>query len=63
MWAIRIDKCFLSDDRDVLRDAGKISHEVTYDKTLDEFEKYIIKQDELYKLDFDKMIYIKVNRL
>ena len=55
-WATRIDKYLLSDDRDVLRDAGKISHEIACDKALTEFEKYRVKQDKLYKSDFDKLI-------
>ena len=52
-WATRIDKFLLSDDRDILKDAGKISHEIACDKALTEFEKYRIKQDKLYKSDFD----------
>lgn len=55
-WATRIDKYLLSDDRDVLRDAGQISHEIACDKALVEFEKYRVKQDKLYKSDFDKLI-------
>ena len=55
-WANRIDKYLLSDDRDVLKDAGKISHEIAKEKALTEFEKYRIVQDKLYKSDFDKLI-------
>jgi hypothetical protein len=55
-WALRIDKFLLSDDRDILKDAGKISHEIARDKALTEFEKYRIKQDKLYKSDFDLLI-------
>ncbi len=55
-WATRIDKYLLSDDRDVLKDAGQISHEIACDKALAEFEKYRVKQDRLYKSDFDKLI-------
>lgn len=51
-----IDKFLLADDRDILRDAGKISHEIACDKALTEFEKYRIKQDKLYKSDFDLLI-------
>lgn len=52
-WSTRIDKYLLSDDRDILKDAGKISHEIACDKALTEYEKYRIKQDKLYKSDFD----------
>ncbi len=55
-WAMRIDKYLLSDDRDVLKDAGKISHEIACDKALSEYEKYRVKQDKLYKSDFDKLL-------
>ena len=55
-WAIRIDKFLLADDLDVLKDAGKISHEIACDKALTEFEKYRIKQDKLYKSDFDLLM-------
>ena len=55
-WATRIDKFLLADDRDVLKDAGKISHEIACDKALTEFEKYRVKQDKLYKSDFDKLL-------
>lgn len=55
-WATRIDKFLLADDRDILKDAGKISHEIACDKALTEFEKYRVKQDKLYKSDFDLLI-------
>ena len=55
-WATRIDKYLLSDDRDILKDAGRISHEIACDKALTEFEKYRIKQDKLYKSDFDLLL-------
>ena len=55
-WANRIDKFLLADDRDILKDAGKISHEIARDKALTEFEKYRIKQDKLYKSDFDLLL-------
>ena len=55
-WANRIDKYLLSDDRDVLKDAGNISHEIAEEKALTEFEKYRVVQDKLYKSDFDKLI-------
>lgn len=55
-WATRIDKFLLSDDRDIVKDAGKISHEIACDKALTEFEKYRIKQDKLYKSDFDLLL-------
>ena len=55
-WANRIDKYLLADDLDILKDAGKISHEIACDKALTEFEKYRVKQDRLYKSDFDLLL-------
>ena len=55
-WATRIDKFLLADDRDILKDAGKISHEIACDKAISEFEKYRVKQDKFYKSDFDLLI-------
>ena len=55
-WSNLIDKYLLLDERDILKDACKISHEIACDKALTEFEKYRIKQDKLYKSDFDLLI-------
>ena len=55
-WANRINKYLLSDDLDILKDAGKISHEIACDKALTEFEKYRVKQDKFYQSDFDKLM-------
>ena len=55
-WSTRIDKFLLADDLDILKDAGKISHEIACDKALTEFEKYRIKQDKFYKSDFDLLV-------
>jgi len=55
-WSTRIDKFLLADDLDILKNAGKISHEIACDKALTEFEKYRIKQDKLYKSHFDLLL-------
>ena len=55
-WVSLIDKYLLLDNRDILKDAGKISHEIACDRALTEFEKYRIKQDKLYKSDFDLLL-------
>ena len=60
-WSTRIDKFLLADDLDILKDAGKISHEIACDKALTEFEKYRIKQDKLYKSDFDLLLEESIN--
>lgn len=55
-WSTRIDKYLLADDLDVLKDAGKISHEIAVDKALSEFEKYRIVQDKVFESDFDRFM-------
>lgn len=55
-WAERIDKFLLSDDRDILKNAGKISMEIAKDHAETEYEKYRIVQDQLFESDFDKMM-------
>ena len=53
-WANRMEKYLLSDERDILKDAGKISMEFAKGYAQTEYEKYRIKQDRLYESDFDK---------
>lgn len=55
-WAERIDKFLLSDDRDILKNAGKISIDIAKERAETEYEKYRIVQDRLIESDFDKMI-------
>ena len=61
-WANRIDKYLLADDLDILKDAGNVSHEIACDKALTEFEKYRVKQDKLYKSDFDLLLEETINK-
>lgn len=58
-WANRIDKFLLSDDRDILKNAGKISVEIAKDRAETEFEKYRVVQDKLFESDFDRLIQTK----
>ena len=55
-WAERMERYLMSDDRDILADAGKISMEIAKDHAESEYEKYRITQDRLYESDFDKLI-------
>ena len=55
-WAERMEKYLLSDDRDILTDAGIISMEIAKDHAESEYEKYRIVQDQLYESDFDKLM-------
>src|SRR3990167_1347397 len=55
-WATRLDKFLDFDERDVLKNAGKISAKIAKDHAESEFEKYRIIQDRLFESDFDKEI-------
>jgi len=55
-WAKRLDLFLEYDDREVLKDAGKITAEIAKDRAESEFEKYRIVQDRLFESDFDKLI-------
>lgn len=54
-WASRVDRFLLADDRDILKDAGRISMEIAKSHAESKFEKYRIVQDRLYESDFDKL--------
>ena len=43
-------------DREILRDAGKVSAELAKEHALSEFEKYRIVQDRLFESDFDRVL-------
>jgi hypothetical protein len=60
-WANRLDKFLLADDRDLLKNAGNISAKIAKDKAKNEFEKYRIKQDQLYSSDFDRFLLLEEN--
>jgi len=60
-WANRLDKFLLADDRDLLQNAGSISAKIAKDKAENEFEKYRVKQDQLYTSDFDRFLQLEEN--
>lgn len=55
-WETRLNRFIEAADREVLRDAGKVSKEIAHTHALSEFEKYRVVQDRLYESDFDKAI-------
>jgi hypothetical protein len=55
-WAKRLDLFLSADDREILRDAGKITAKMAKDFAENEFERFRIKQDRLFESDFDKTI-------
>lgn len=57
-WSKRLDTFLEFDERELLKDAGKISAELAKEHALSEFEKFRVVQDRLYESDFDKMLNI-----
>ena len=55
-WAKRLDMFLEFDDREILRDAGKITKKIADECALSEFEKYRVVQDRLFMSDFDALL-------
>jgi len=55
-WAKRLDLFLEYNERDILKDSGKITAEIAKLHAESEFEKYRIVQDRLFESDFDKEI-------
>jgi hypothetical protein len=55
-WAKRLDRFLEFDERDILRDSGKVAAQAARDFAESEFEKYRIVQDRLFESDFDRVI-------
>ena len=55
-WARHLDRILIADDMEILQDAGKISAEIAREYAENEFEKYRVIQDRLFKSDFDRQM-------
>ena len=55
-WAKRLDGFLELTGRDVLKNAGSVSHKAAIKHAESEFEKYRVIQDRLYESDFDKLV-------
>ena len=55
-WAKRLDGFLELTGRDVLKNAGSVSHKAAIKYAESEFEKYRVIQDRLYESDFDKLV-------
>ena len=53
-WAERFDRFIWMTDREILSDAGKVTHELAKEFAETEFERYRIVQDRLFESDFDR---------
>jgi hypothetical protein len=52
-WSKRLDAFLEFDERQVLKDSGKVTAQIAKDHAESEFEKYRIVQDRLFESDFD----------
>jgi len=55
-WEKRLNRFIEVTDREILKDAGKVTAEIAKAHAESEFEKYRIIQDRLFESDFDRMI-------
>lgn len=55
-WAKRLDLFLEFDDREILRDAGRVTAALAKAHAESEFEKYRIVQDRLFESDFDRIL-------
>ncbi|MBU4267587.1 MAG: virulence RhuM family protein [Acidobacteria bacterium] len=55
-WVKKLDAFLQFNEKDILRDSGKISHEVAEEFALKEYEKYRAIQDKNYISDFDREV-------
>ncbi len=55
-WAKRLDIFLEADEREVLKDAGRITAEIAKEYAEGEFEKYRVIQDRLFQSDFDTFV-------
>ena len=55
-WTKRLDLFLEFDEREILKNPGKITAEIAKQHAESEFEKYRIVQDRLFESDFDKLV-------
>lgn len=55
-WVEKLDAFLKFNEREILTNAGKISHEIAQALALEEYEKYRVKQDKDYVSDFDREV-------
>lgn len=55
-WIEKLNAFLKFNGREILHNAGKISHEIAKELAYKEYDKFKIKQDRFYNSDFDKFI-------
>ena len=60
-WVLKLNSFLKFNEHDILNNPGKVSHEIAKAFAEDEFEKYRLEQDKLYKSDFDMLMVETIN--
>jgi len=55
-WVKKLNAFLQFNEREILQDYGKVTHEIAKAFAESEFEKYRVIQDKTYKSDFDRLI-------
>ncbi|MDR1542950.1 MAG: virulence RhuM family protein, partial [Prevotellaceae bacterium] len=55
-WVEKLNAFLQFNEREILQDNGKVTHEIAKAFAENEFEKFRVIQDRTYKSDFDKLI-------
>jgi len=55
-WVKKLDAFLQFNEKDILQDSGKVSHEVAVALAESEYEKYRVVQDQRYVSDFDREV-------
>jgi len=55
-WVEKLNSFLQFNEREILQDSGKVTHEIAKAFAESEFEKYRVIQDRTYKSDFDKLL-------
>lgn len=55
-WSGKLNAFLQFNEKDILNNSGKVSHEIAKTFAESEFEKYRIVQDRLFQSDFDKLM-------
>ena len=55
-WVNKLDSFLQFNEKDILQNSGKISHEVAITLAESEFDKYQVNQDRILESDFDREV-------
>jgi len=55
-WIEKLNAFLQFNEREILHDNGKVTHEIAKAFAESEFEKYRVIQDKTYRSDFDRLV-------